>query len=311
MQKGPTEKKENIETLSREYFAISKDDIAKRSWRRSLESKLCAQLIRYGNAVRARHFNNINDETASEAIYLAISKWKLQCEKTLPEKGYLPYFSTIFKNTLYELHCEDVDTLTYVPAALKELEKMINRLCKKAGKDWDDTGFVTEQLRALGREKDYHPLYEYLARKNQTSLNSILSSENKDNSKVLDLLEDKKTPSPETLFNSKEAFKEILSKIACVYQPDVDGFLSKVITFKILTPFASEPSSLVDTFGLKEILAEYSFIDQKLLDDFFSGSFPKQKDLERSQGSVNNKWKQFVGKLLKKCPELERIWKFG
>ena len=125
---------------------------------------------------------------------------------------------------------------------------------------------------------------------------------------------------PEDLMISRDNMKTILDKIQTVYKSD--KFLSRVITFKILSSF--EPIQAVKTnntsvsvdcvsylpsnYDFKELLESYNFIDKELLQDFFSGKFPEQKEIETSSGSVNNKWKQFIQKLLKKYrPDLEDI----
>lgn len=120
---------------------------------------------------------------------------------------------------------------------------------------------------------------------------------------------------PEELIISRESMKSILDKIDTVYQEQDDKeFLSTVITFKVLSIFESNLDSktnnksgtvdvvsyLPKSYDLEKLLGNYEFIDAKLVQEYFKGKMLMQKDLERSQGSVNNKWKQFTRKLLKK-----------
>lgn len=128
------------------------------------------------------------------------------------------------------------------------------------------------------------------------------------------------TDIPEELFISQENMKSILNKIEEIYseqketEEDDGVFLSKVITYKILDLFEPNQNSktynssgskdcisyLPPSYDLKGLLINYEFIDKEMITNYFSGIFPLQKKIERSKGSVNNKWKQFNEKLLKK-----------
>ncbi len=148
---------------------------------------------------------------------------------------------------------------------------------------------------------------------------SPIDSEQKDGRKTKRSLE-----VPEELVISRDNMRSILDKIDEIFQNQDDSkFLSTVITFKILSCFEPNKSSktansstsanvisyLPDSYRLDELLIDYAFIDHNLLKAFFEkGELPQQKDIERSQGSVNNKWKQFNKKLLDKYrPELKDI----
>lgn len=125
---------------------------------------------------------------------------------------------------------------------------------------------------------------------------------------------------PEELVISRGNMETILDSIEDVYKndnrEDDKKFLSLVITFKILSLFEPNATSknirecwdvvsfLPETYNLENLLLGYDFIDEKLVNDFFNGSFPKQNDLEKklgmAQGTIVNKWKRFNKKLLDK-----------
>ncbi len=135
---------------------------------------------------------------------------------------------------------------------------------------------------------------------------------------------------PEDLFISRENMKSILDKIEDVYskqkkkEEDNAVFLSKVITYKILDLFEPNQTSITynssglkdcisylpPSYDLKGLLINYDFIDKEMVTNFFSGKFPLQKEIERSQGSVNKKWEQFTEKLQKHHgPALKDLYK--
>lgn len=223
---------------------------------------------------------------------------------------------------------EETDKASEARNKLRNISKCYNDLQKYH--DFSSEDEIMDEISilmdiSLQEVKIYMP---YIKRQSVSSDNE--DSETGKSYSAIDNQKSQQPPSvnleiPEDLMISKDNMKSILDKIQAVYKPD--AFLSKVITFKILSSF--EPiqaektynssgsidcvSYLPSNYDFKELLEEYNFIDKKLLQDFFSGKFPKQQDVETSKGSVNNKWKQFCKKLLKQYKpdfdELKEGWK--
>ena len=210
---------------------------------------------------------------------------------------------------------------------LRKIKKIYDDLCKYDDSLSEDQ--IVEEIAIIERTTT-DDIKKFLPFINAKTINAVQQNSEGENFSVIDASRKigagkiNNLDIPEELIISRDSMKSILDKIDEIFQEQDDKeFLSKVITFKILSCFEPNKTSntnnsiidgdiisyLPDSYDLKALLKGYSFIDDKILKDFFeNGLLPQQNDISRSQGSVNNKWKQFNKKLLDKYrPDLEEI----
>ena len=299
MAESSTKTEEKIDTLVVQYlelfnkFQNSSNDNKREinSQIKIIEEKLYKQFELFSNWLWKKKFSYIKDwQTKEEAFWFSVAKCLNDWKKDNSIKSFAAYFAVVLKHKVDEYYKEDNNQFTYVSGKICTIVKVLMKSAEKRPillKDRSKTKeFVIDILGYT--EEDYIAVLKYLQAKNFLSLS--IDEENDDASKRIIEIEDDSQITEQNV-SSILSFKSILDKINILYQKQDDKeFLSKVITFKLL--------SLVEPKDI-ELIRFYKFIDVQLLSGFLNGEFPNQKEIERSSGSVNKKWNQFVAKLLK------------
>lgn len=326
MEKSDNKKEENINSLCKKYFTPELCDEPGSESKRALQNELCKQLVIFGRSLwkqsRYKDIKNLNmvpDPTMSvpkkgekdnrpvvssameEAIYEAIGIFFAKC-KTNPPNSYTAYFSAISKHEFNKSVDVDIDYFGK-KGTPKEKIKEILKIAKGCKKNIEGEKDFVNFANTLGySQKEINELVKYQYHGKNILFESSLDNDNNDDD--ISIFDDifKKWhrtdgSNQENQVIAEETLLIIFKVIDDIYDKEKDkDFLSFVITFKILSDFNCSCTDALFS-NLKKLLKEFHFTNKKLVDDFFNGVLPAQKDLERSQGSVNQKWKQFCDKL--------------
>ena len=331
MENLDTKKEENINFLCKKYFTPELCDEPVTESKMALQNKICKQLIRFGRSLWKRSgYKNIenldmildpmpgnNDKemissAMEEAIYEAIANLFKSCKEMIPNVSYTAYFSAILKNEFNKSVDIDIDYFGK-KGTPKEKIKKIFKIAKGYKKNIKGEKDFVNFVNTLGySQKEINEFVEYQYHNKNILFESSLDNDNNDDD--ISIFDDifKKWHRTDGSNQENQVIAEdtlliIFKTIDDIYDKEKDkDFLSLVITFKILSDFNCSCTDALFS-KLKELLKEFHFTNKKLLDDFFNGVLPAQKDLERSQGSVNNKWKQFCEKLIKNKKELKDL----
>ena len=332
-------KEENINSLCKKYFTPELCDEPVTESKMALQNKICQQMIILGRSVwKKRNYKELGNldmisdpngdadngcmisSAMEDAIYEAIANSFNMWKKELPKLSYTAYFYKVLDTEFIKSVDEDIDHFGGIDAS-KEKVKQIYKIAKEYGKKIDnETSFrkIAELLEYNKEEIDKLIKYEFYD-KYTVEESAFFDADEEFEYSVFDSCfknwSSNEGAEQEKQMMSKELITTLFSAINDVYklENEDNDFLSKVITFKILSCFdykgieSSAKSSLNIEFfnNLKNELMALDFTNKQMVYDFFEGNFPLQKELERSQGSVNNKWKQFLKKLFDNKPQLK------
>lgn len=253
-----------------------------------------------------------------DAIYEAIGILFKNCKKNIPDVSYKSYFSAILNNEFLKKVDEEQISFSGVNPLIKmykQIKKHAAARNKKIENKSDFFDFCIENEKEY-KEEDIKRLMKYVFYDKFLQDEVSFIDNDKDNEySIFDNMfinwNFQNGSEQEKQVNSTNMIMSILNEINFQYLEEKEdaAFLSIVLTFKILSCFgireseSSENSNLSEEFynNLKPILLSFDFSNRKMVEEYFDNGFlPAQKDFERSQGSVNNKWKQFCNKLIKK-----------
>lgn len=332
-------KEDNIDSLCKKYFTPELCDEPVTESKMALQNKICQQMIILGRSVwkkknykELENLDMVSDPTEKEdngymissamedAIYEAIANSFNTWKKELPRVSYTAYFRGVLKTEFIKCVDEDINYFGGIDA-IKEKIKKINKIAKERKfriEEKDSFKSFAEKLGIGKKEIDKLIKYEFYD-KYTVEESAFFDADEEFEYSVFDSCfknwSSNEGAEQEKQMMSKDFVTTLFSAINDVYklENEDNDFLSKVLTFKILSCFdyrnieSSAKSSLdIDFFNnLKDELLALEFTNKQMVYDFFEGDFPLQKELERSQGAVNNKWKQFLKKLFDNKPQLK------
>lgn len=332
-------KEENINSLCKKYFTPELCDEPVTESKMALQNKICQQMIILGRSVwNKRNYKELENldmisdpngdadngymisSAMEDAIYIAIAKFFNKWKKELPKESYTAYFYKVLDTEFIKSVDEDIDYFGGNDAIRRDIQS-INKIAKERKiriEEKDSFRSFAELLGYGKKEIDKLIKYEFYD-KYTLEESAFFDADEEFEYSVFDSCfknwSSNEGAEQEKQMMSKELITTLFSAINDVYklENEDNDFLSKVITFKILSCFdykgieSSAKTSLnIDFFNnLKNELLALDFTNKQMVYDFFEGNFPLQKELERSQGSVNNKWKQFLKKLFDNKPQLK------
>ncbi len=312
------EQNENINSLCKKYFTPELCEELVTESKTTLQNKICKQLILYGrkiwNSKGYRNLENLDkgtdifyenedfevplvmDESIYEAIATCFNAWK----KEPPTVAYTVYFATTVSNSFSHNIDKELNEFGGTGVIIQKIRD-VKKIAKNLGISCDTKEDFIKVAKSLFSEEEVNELvdYEYKGNKYTIKDSGPIGDDDEDEESPRflsdlrlfdDFLQDGSDTENQTIVN--EQLTVLFSVMEDIFKSEKedDGFLSRVLTFKILTH--------INVYRYSEdFLRSLNFIDNDLLTQYYNNQLPKQDSLERSKGSVNKKWNQFCDKM--------------